>query len=238
VHHPRRSAAPLLILACLALGPAVLADDVVHFQNGTFMKVQGYTLEGETIKVSLGPGASMSFPKSLVESIERSGRTVYPQASSGPANVVVSGSAGGEVYSSQYIQRGEDQVPAAYRAMMKGEGTAAEKAKTADAAPRPDRTAYELSGNRGALRALGRRSGAVGEGLVPTSPNAPPPQVEHPREFPTLTPKGMGSPTAAPAAPAPPAPAPPPETTPAPEPPPPDPEPPADDPPAEDDGGN
>ena len=229
MHHRSRLPVLSILLACLAFGPAVLADDVVHFQNGTFMKVQGYTLEGDTIKVTLGPGATMSFPRNLVESIERAGRTVYPQASSGPANVVVSGSAGGQVTSSQYIQRGEDQVPARARAALGmtsgGGGTAADKD---EAAARPDPTSFQLSGNRAPLRALGRRSVPVGEALVNKDPTAPPPQIQRPHVFTTIAPKGMPTTPVAPG----------PEATPPPEPPPPEPEPPQEDPPAEDDGGN
>ena len=230
MHHRRRTPALLFVLACLGVGPAVLADDIVHFQNGTYMKVEGYTVEGDTIKVTLGPGASMSFPRNLVESIERAGRTVYPQVGSGPANVVVSGSAGGQVTSSQYIQRGEDQIPARARAalgMGSGGGTAADKD---EAAARPDPTSFQLSGNRAPLRAVGRRSGPIGEGLASKDPTAPPPEIQRPRVFPTIAPRGMSSSPTAPG----------PQATPPaePPPPPPEPEPPQEDPPAEDDGGN
>jgi hypothetical protein len=221
VHHRIRPAALFLLLACLALGPAILADDVVHFQNGTFMKVQGYTVEGDTIKVTLGPGASMSFPRNLVESIERAGRTVYPQASSAPANVVVSGSAGGQVTSSQYLQRGTEQIPANARAALgltspSADATAPDK----DDAPRPDRTAFQLSGNHGQIRAMGRRSAPIGEALIEKDTTAPPPQVARPRAFSSLAPRTF------PAAPQPPAPAPA------------EPEAPVEDPATEEDGGN
>jgi hypothetical protein len=228
VHHRSRPAVPIILLACLALGPAILADDVVHFQNGTFMKVQSYTLEGDTIKVTLGPGASMSFPKNLVESIERAGRTVYPQAGSAPANVVVSGSAGGQVTSSQYLQRGVDQVPASARAALgmtspSADTTTADK----DEAARVDRTAFQL-GNHGQIRAMGRRAGVIGEGLINKDPTAPPPQqVGRPRGFSSLAPKSMAT------TPLPPEP----EATP-PEPAPADPGTPVEDPSAEEDGGN
>ncbi len=228
MHHRIRPAALTILLACLALGPAILADDVVHFQNGTFMKVQGYTLEGETIKVTLSPGATMSFPRNLVESIERAGRTIYPQGNSGPANVVVSGSAGGQVTSSQYLQRGTDQVPASARAALgmtspNAEGTAPDKEE-----PRVDRTAFQLNGNRGQIHALGRRAAPIGEALIDKDPTAPPPQVNRPRGFTSLAPKSMAT------TPLPPAPA----ATPPPEPAPAETEPPQEEPAPEEDGGN
>jgi hypothetical protein len=233
VRHRCLAASLTTLLACLILGPAVLADDIVHFQNGTFMKVQGYTLEGDTIKVTLSPGASMSFPKSLVESIERAGRTVYPQASSSPANVVVSGGAGGMVTSSNYIQRGEDQIPARHRARPEGGSGTGDAADKDAAAAHPDRAEYQLPGSHGQLRALGRRSAPIGESLVDKDPTAPPQQVLRPRSFSSLAPKGMPTQPVPPST----------ETTPTPqppaaEPPPAEPEAPVEDPPAEDDGGN
>lgn len=190
MHHRIRPAALTILLACLALGPAILADDVVHFQNGTFMKVQGYTVEGDTIKVTLSPGATMSFPKNLVESIERAGRTVYG-GNTGPANVVVSGSAGGQVTSSQYLQRGTDQVPASARAAL-GMTPPTDKSEK-DEDVRPDRTAFQLNGNHGQIRALGRRSAPIGEALIEKDPTAPNPQVSRPRGFTSLAPKSMAT---------------------------------------------
>ncbi|HEX5042630.1 MAG TPA: hypothetical protein VFV75_06975 [Candidatus Polarisedimenticolaceae bacterium] len=227
MHHRSRPAALLILLACLALGPASLADDVVHFQNGTFMKVQGYTVEGDTIKVNLGPGASMSFPRNLVESIERAGRTVYPQTSSGPANVVVSGSAGGQVTSSQYLQRGTEQIPANARAALgltppSADATAPDK----DGAPRPDRGSFQMNGNHGQIRAMGRRTAPIGEALIEKDPTAPPPQVARPRGFTSLAARSFPA-----------APQPEPQAAPA-DPAPAEPETPVEDPPAEEDGGN
>jgi hypothetical protein len=202
VVHPRRLA--LLGLVFLAAGSAAVADDVVHFANGTFMKVQSYVVDGDMIKVTLGPGATMSFPTTLVESIERSGRTVYPQTPGGPSNVVVSGGAGGQVSGGgQYIQSGEHQIPARHRpGALSGENTVESK----EAVARRDQTQYQMSGSRTPLRALGRRSMPVGEALVSTDPTAPPPDVQRPRGFTSLAPRGASPtiPTPEPAPPEPP----------------------------------
>jgi hypothetical protein len=182
----------LLGLVLLAAGSAAVADDVVHFANGTFMKVQSYVVDGDMIKVTLGPGATMSFPTTLVESIERSGRTVYPQTPAGPSNVVVSGGAGGQVSGGgQYVQSGEHQVPARHRpGALSGENTIEDK----EAVARRDQSQFQMSGGRTPLRALGRRSVPVGEALVDKDPTAPPPGVLRPRGFTSLAPRGA-SPT-------------------------------------------
>ena len=190
MRHLSRPATLIMSLACLALGPAVLADDVVHFQNGTFMKVQGYTVEGDTIKVSLGPGASMSFPKTLVESIERAGQTVY--SSSGPANVVVSGAAGG-AGSAPYLASSE-QMSIHHRAAAEGGSGEGDVADKDAAASRADRTAFQVSPNRGQIRALGRRAGPLGEALVSKDPTAQPPNVQNPRGFTSISAKGAPEP--------------------------------------------
>ena len=218
-----RTRLALLGLVALAASSVAMADDIVHFANGTFMKVQGYTVEGDMVKVTLGPGATMSFPRTLVESIERSGRTIWPQASGSTANVVASGSGVGGMASGggQYIQSGADQVPSRHRAgATSGESGIDAKA----AGERPDQAEYQMSGSRAPLRALGRRSAPIGEALVEKDSNAPPPGVARPRGFTSLAPRGISSsPTATPGTPAP-------EPT---EPPPTDTEPPQEEPPAE-----
>jgi hypothetical protein len=196
----------MLALVGLAAVSAASADDVVHFANGTFMKVQGYTVEGDMVKVTLGPGATMSFPKTLVESIERAGRTVYPQTPAGTANVVVGGTAGGQVSNGPYVQRGEEQLPARRRAAAAPPTTEAGSADSKDAASRQSLTDFQMAGRRGVLRAVGRQ-GTIGEGLVEKDPHAPPPQVTRPRSFATLAPRGMSQATSVPTDP-PPSPAP------------------------------
>ena len=205
--HPRRLA--LLGLVFLAAGSAAVADDVVHFANGTFMKVQSYVVDGDMIKVTLGPGATMSFPTTLVESIERSGRTVYPQTPGGPSNVVVSGAGGQVSGGGQYIQSGQTQIPARHRSAQSGESTVEDK----EAVARRDQTQYQMSGNRTPLRALGRRSMPVGEALVDKDPNAPPPAVPRPRGFSSLAPRGAWPPISSESIPEPAPPAPPPAET-------------------------
>lgn len=185
----------VLGLVLLVAGPAVLADDIVHFTNGTFMKVQGYTVDGEMIKVVLGPNASMNFPKNLVEKIERAGRTVYPQGSSGPANVVAAGMAGGQVSGGgQYIQTGEHQVPARFRKGAAPASTEGAEAVDKEAAARSNPNEYQMGGRRGMLRALGRREIPVGEALVEKDPAVPPAEAGKPRGFTSLAPRTIGNP--------------------------------------------
>lgn len=72
---------------------AARADQVVYFTNGTSMEVRGHTLEGAMIRVDLGGGAVVGFPRNLVERIEDRGRSVYTNPAFKPSNVAVAGSA-------------------------------------------------------------------------------------------------------------------------------------------------
>ena len=58
-----------LLLVAIAAGP-VLAEEVIHFTNGTVMPIRSHKIEGDTIKVDLGDNGFMAFPKSVVEKIE------------------------------------------------------------------------------------------------------------------------------------------------------------------------
>jgi cell division septation protein DedD len=187
-----RSRLAVLGLLLLGAGPAVLAEDIVNFTNGTFLKVQSYTVEGDMIRVVLGPDASMSFPKTLVESVERAGRTIYPQGPTGPANVVTSAGVGGQVSGGgQFLQTGEHQVAARYR---RGAAPAAgAEGGEKDGAPPTDPRDVQLPGRRGTLRAVGRRQSPVGEALVEADPTAPPPAPIKPRIFTTIAPKSLGT---------------------------------------------
>jgi hypothetical protein len=146
------------------------------------------------IKVVLGPNASMNFPKNLVEKIERAGRTVYPQGSSTPANVVAAGVVGGQASGGgQYIQTGEHQIPARFRKGA-GDSSGADQAeKDQEAAARPNPNDFPMGGRRG-IKAMGRRVIPAGEALVERDPSIPPPQVAKPHGFTSLAPRGSGNP--------------------------------------------
>jgi hypothetical protein len=99
----------------VAISAAAQADDVVHFTNGTFMAVHSYRVDGDMIHVVLGSNAEMAFPSSLVEKIERSGRTLYAKGS--PANVLApereGAGAGGAGLA--FPVSAESQVPSRHR---------------------------------------------------------------------------------------------------------------------------
>lgn len=83
------------IATALLLGSALVAPiqaDVLHFTNGTFMSVEGHVVEGDMVQVRLKGGASMSFPKRLVERIEAGNQSIFPNRVT--TNVVESGSSG------------------------------------------------------------------------------------------------------------------------------------------------
>jgi len=56
---------------------AALADEVIHFENGTFLPIRSHTVNDNMVHVVLGSNASMAFPTSMVDRIERGGRLVW-----------------------------------------------------------------------------------------------------------------------------------------------------------------
>lgn len=60
----------VFLFALVVLAPAALADEIIHFTNGTALPVLSYTIEDGMIKVNLGDAAVMAFPEYLVERIE------------------------------------------------------------------------------------------------------------------------------------------------------------------------
>jgi len=54
-----------------------LADEVIHFENGTFLPIRSHTVKDNMVHVVLGSNASMAFPTSMVDRIERGGQLIY-----------------------------------------------------------------------------------------------------------------------------------------------------------------
>ena len=87
----------ILALAALLAMPAA-AGEIIHFTSGTTMEIQSHLVEDGMIHVDLGGGSGLAFPVSVVESITRSGSSVFnPNVRrSSQANVASSsGSRGG-----------------------------------------------------------------------------------------------------------------------------------------------
>jgi hypothetical protein len=56
---------------------AALADEIIHFENGTFLPIRSHTVKDGMVHVVLGSNASMAFPTSMIDRIERGGRLIY-----------------------------------------------------------------------------------------------------------------------------------------------------------------
>jgi hypothetical protein len=85
----------ILLVVGLAGSAAVLAGEVVHFTNGTFMPIKSHTVEGEMVRVVLTSDSEMAFPIGLVEKIDAGGRDVIINKLGSTANVVEGGARGG-----------------------------------------------------------------------------------------------------------------------------------------------
>jgi hypothetical protein len=63
-----------LVLALLAAvtvaGLPVLADEIVHFKNGTAMPIVSHEVDGDMIRVVLDGGSTMGFPLEQVDRVE------------------------------------------------------------------------------------------------------------------------------------------------------------------------
>ena len=94
MHLGSKLAIILLILGLMATG-AVWADEVVHFNNGTYLPILSHTIEKGMVHVVLGTDASMAFPLNLVERIEAGGRDLplTPTRASAQTNRIVEGTA-------------------------------------------------------------------------------------------------------------------------------------------------
>jgi hypothetical protein len=87
----RKRLIPILFAVLAAAGPA-LADEVVHFTNGTVMPILLHEVDGDMIIVVLEGRAEMAFPLEQIERIEDAeGQVVRP--GSMPKNRVVSSGA-------------------------------------------------------------------------------------------------------------------------------------------------
>ena len=78
-----------VLVFALASAAPVLADEIVHFTNGTFMPIRSHTIEEGMVRVVLGAESEMAFPVGLVEKIDANGREILISAR--PANVVEGG---------------------------------------------------------------------------------------------------------------------------------------------------
>lgn len=67
-----RSMPPAIALLLLLLVPCTArADEVVWFKSGSFLRVASHTVEGDMIRVRLDSNASMAFPVTVVEKVEK-----------------------------------------------------------------------------------------------------------------------------------------------------------------------
>lgn len=109
-----RTAGIVLLVAVFA-APIALADEVVYFTNGTFMRVLTHTVDGEMIRVTLEASASMAFPAHMVEKIESAGMRLYPLSATPQANQAFPGPPRVAAIDAPYPVTGEAQVPKRHR---------------------------------------------------------------------------------------------------------------------------
>ncbi len=107
------------VLASLILLGAVvpaMAEEIVHFTNGSTMAIRSHTVKDGMIHVDLGASNFMAFPWDRVERIEKAGRDVYLKASYSRANVTVATPDGDQ----RFPVSAADQVSASQRARRAG----------------------------------------------------------------------------------------------------------------------
>jgi hypothetical protein len=56
---------------------AALADEIIHFENGTHLPIRSHTVKDGMVHVVMGSNASMAFPTSMIDRIERGGKLIY-----------------------------------------------------------------------------------------------------------------------------------------------------------------
>ena len=79
----------LAVVAVLAFSCTLAgAEEVVRFQDGRYMKVEGHQVFGEVVKLNLANNSSMVLPLDRVDSI-RSGRVVVYSAPAKDQQTVV-----------------------------------------------------------------------------------------------------------------------------------------------------
>jgi hypothetical protein len=84
----------LLLLAVLTLAFPAMAEEVIHFTNGTSMAIQSHTVEEGALRVRLSTDAIMAFPLDQVDHIETTDGVVTVMPEPG-ANRMVPGSSSG-----------------------------------------------------------------------------------------------------------------------------------------------
>lgn len=112
-----------VVLVVLSSG-AALADEIVHFTNGTSMPIRSHKIEKDMIHVTLGADAAIAFPMSMVERIEDSGRNVFANPAYVPANQAIAGTSGPSTPSSDSstIVTGQGNAPAYTRSARRARG--------------------------------------------------------------------------------------------------------------------
>lgn len=103
-------------LLLFGIGPA-RADEIIYLTNGSAMRAMSHEVRGSTIRVVVGPNASISFAAHLVEKIERSGVRVYPAPDPGAVNRVASTEGAGQRsrHEVAYPVDGRGSIPARFR---------------------------------------------------------------------------------------------------------------------------
>jgi len=85
----------ILLVFVIAGSGAVLAGEVVHFTNGTFMPIKSHAVENGMVRVVLTSDSEMAFPIGLVEKIDAGGRDIIINQLGSTASVVEGGARGG-----------------------------------------------------------------------------------------------------------------------------------------------
>jgi hypothetical protein len=101
-------AKPVLMAALLAAAlhsPLALADEVVEFQDGRYLKVESHEVLDASIRLNVSGDSYLIFPLSRVDRIERNGRDVLRQPN--PVAVRADGSESSEMLVAD--TRGNDQ---------------------------------------------------------------------------------------------------------------------------------
>ncbi len=85
----RRGVLVTFVLAALAAGGPVLAEQVIHFTNGTAMPIVSHTVQGNMIHVDLGGNAFIAFPFDQVEKVVEAGEEVQLTPSFASGNKII-----------------------------------------------------------------------------------------------------------------------------------------------------
>jgi hypothetical protein len=107
-----RARLTVVVLAVFVLAAgAALADEIIHFENGTHLPIRSHTVKDGMVHVVMGTNAKMAFPTSMVDRIERGGRLVY-DPSMATTNQAVKGQDRPEIPGTVSL----DSAPASFRA--------------------------------------------------------------------------------------------------------------------------